>query len=163
MGRYNEAIKQKGVHDMSELGNKIAKKRKDMGLTQMEFANEMSVTRQTVSRWEAGTAMPDIDKIADIALYLGVSCDYLLKDGVTEEHQTGIRGIGRLLASTEGKLVKFNFFDGEADPDLGMNACRVLKFEGNWMKVATDTRKGHIEKMIPVSSVCSIVICQEEE
>ena len=60
---------------MSELGNKIAKKRKDLGLTQMEFADEMSVTRQTVSRWEAGTVMPDIDKIADIASYLGVSCD----------------------------------------------------------------------------------------
>ena len=74
-GRYNEGIKRKEFTGMSELGNKIAKKRKDLGLTQMEFADEMSVTRQTVSRWEAGTVMPDIDKIADIASYLGVSCD----------------------------------------------------------------------------------------
>ena len=52
---------------MNELGNKIAKKRKDLGLTQAEFAEEMMVTRQTVSRWEAGTVMPDIDNIGDIA------------------------------------------------------------------------------------------------
>ena len=149
---------------MNELGNKIAKKRKDLGLTQMEFADEMSVTRQTVSRWEAGTVMPDIDKIADIASYLGVSCDYLLKDGITDEQSTGsIRGVGRLLTATEGKLVKLRFFDGEADIDLGLNACRIVKYEGNWMKVAADTKKGHIEKMIPVSSVCSIEICGEEE
>ena len=148
---------------MSELGNKIAKKRKDLGLTQMEFADEMSVTRQTVSRWEAGTVMPDIDKIADIASYLGVSCDYLLKDGITDEQPVPFRGVGRLLSSAEGKLVKLNFFDGEADSELGLNACRIVKYEGNWMKVAADTKKGHIEKMIPVSSVCSIEICGEEE
>ena len=148
---------------MSELGNKIAKKRKDLGLTQMEFADEMSVTRQTVSRWEAGTVMPDVDKIADIAAYLGVSCDYLLRDGITEEQPVPLRGVGRLLSSAEGKLVKLDFFDGEADADLGINKCRVVKFEGNWMKVAADTKKGHIEKMIPVSSVRSIELCGEVE
>ncbi|HAE15429.1 MAG TPA: XRE family transcriptional regulator, partial [Erysipelotrichaceae bacterium] len=40
---------------MNQLGEKIAKKRKDLGMTQNEFAEKMSVTRQTVSRWEAGT------------------------------------------------------------------------------------------------------------
>lgn len=148
---------------MSELGNKIAKKRKDLGLTQMEFADEMSVTRQTVSRWEAGTVMPDIDKIADIASYLGVSCDYLLKDGITDEQPAPVRGVGRLLSSAEGKLVKLNFFDGEADPELGLNACRIVKYEGNWMRVAADTKKGHIEKMIAVSAVRSIELCGEVE
>ncbi|MBR3128751.1 MAG: helix-turn-helix transcriptional regulator, partial [Solobacterium sp.] len=64
---------------MNDLGKKIAKKRKDLGLTQTEFADRLSVTRQTVSRWEAGTVLPDIDKITDIAGLLDVSCDYLLK------------------------------------------------------------------------------------
>ena len=47
---------------MTGLGGKIAGKRKDLGLTQQEFADRLSVTRQTVSRWEAGTVFPDIDK-----------------------------------------------------------------------------------------------------
>lgn len=45
---------------MNGLGSKIAGKRKDLGLTQQEFADMLSVTRQTVSRWEAGTVFPDI-------------------------------------------------------------------------------------------------------
>ena len=70
---------------MNRLGSKIAGKRKDMGITQQEFADRLSVTRQTVSRWEAGTVFPDIDKIADIAKILEVSCDYLLRDDIEED------------------------------------------------------------------------------
>ena len=47
---------------MNRLGDKIAEKRKIQGMTQIEFAEKMHVTRQTVSRWEAGTAMPDIER-----------------------------------------------------------------------------------------------------
>ncbi len=53
---------------MNHMGEKIASKRKASGLTQIGFAEKLSVTRQTVSRWEAGTVMPDIEKISDIAI-----------------------------------------------------------------------------------------------
>ena len=65
---------------MNLLGEKIAKKRKDLGMTQNDFADKLMVTRQTISRWEAGTVLPDIDKISDIANLLNVSCDYLLQE-----------------------------------------------------------------------------------
>ena len=64
---------------MKNMGSKIAGKRKDLGLTQQDLADKLSVTRQTVSRWEAGAVMPDIEKITDIASLLDVSCDYLLR------------------------------------------------------------------------------------
>ena len=56
---------------MNKLGTKIAEKRKRLGMTQIEFAEKMHVTRQTVSRWEAGTVMPDVEKIGEIADILG--------------------------------------------------------------------------------------------
>ena len=148
---------------MSEMGNKIAKKRKDAGLTQTEFAEKLSVTRQTVSRWEAGTVMPDIDKIADIAQILGVSCDYLLKDDADEAVRGKARSASRLLKEAQGRKVKLSFFDGEADIDLYNTACRVLDFEGSWMKVEAELKKGTIEKLIPVSSVQSIEIVKEQD
>ena len=147
---------------MNKLGTKIAEKRKSLGNTQIEFAEKMHVTRQTVSRWEAGTAMPDIDKIGEIADILGVSCDYLLKDEAVESgaSQTG-RGVGKLMNSLTGKTVQLTFFDEEADVDLFNTPCRIMDFEGNWIRVVADTKKGRIEKLIPVSSVLSMEIVKE--
>ena len=148
---------------MNNLGYKIAQKRKDLGMTQIDFADKLNVTRQTVSRWEAGTVMPDIDKIGDIAATLGVSCDYLLKDDVNEETSAGAPRVSRLLTAFTGKLVKLNFFDDEADIDLYNVNCRIVEFEGNWMKVIAETKKGSIEKLIPVSSILSLEEVKEAE
>ncbi len=147
---------------MNKLGIKIAEKRKNLGMTQIEFAEKMYVTRQTVSRWEAGTAMPDIDKIAEIAEILGVSCDYLLKDDDNETAEAKDKGISRLLESLTGKTVKLVFYEDEADIDLFNKPCRIVDFEGNWMKVCADIKKETIEKHIPVSSVLSIEVLKEE-
>ncbi len=148
---------------MNELGSKIAKKRKDLGMTQIDMADRLSVTRQTVSRWEAGTVLPDIDRIGEIADLLGVSCDYLLKDEAQEEDQA-VKGIGRLLQQAQGQRVRLTFFEDEGDYDLFNTPCRVLDFEGQWMKVEADLkRKGTIEKLIPLSSVLSVELLKEED
>ena len=148
---------------MNEMGNKIAAKRKDLGMTQIDFAEKLNVTRQTVSRWEAGTVMPDIEKIPDSAAVLGVSCDFLLKDDVDEEEPAISKGVGRLMQNIKGKTVRLSFFEDEGDYDLFNTECRILDFEGNWMKVEAKTKKGLIEKLIPVSSVLSVEIIGEEE
>ena len=148
---------------MNNLGSKIAEKRKSLGMTQIEFAEKMYVTRQTVSRWEAGTAMPDIDRIGEIADLLGVSCDYLLKDDAAETRQAETRGAGKLLEDLKGKTVKLVFFEDEADFDLFNTPCSITDFEGNWMRITADTKKGTVEKLIPVSSVLSIEIVKETE
>jgi transcriptional regulator with XRE-family HTH domain len=147
---------------MNELGNKIAKKRKDIGMTQTDFAQKLLVTRQTVSRWESGNVMPDIDKIGDIASILGVSCDYLLRDGVTECESNPVSNVSRLLKQAVGKKVSLSFFDGEADIDLYNADCIITEFEGNWMKVKAQTKKGDIEKLLPVSSILSFEIKEDE-
>ena len=146
---------------MNELGHKIAQKRKDRGMTQIEFAEKLNVTRQTVGRWETGAVLPDIEKISDIASLLGVSCDYLLKDDVQEETAV-TQPVSRLLHSAKGKTVRLNFFDEEADIDLYNTDCTILDFQGSWMNIAAETKKGRIEKLIPVSSVLSIELKEDE-
>ena len=143
---------------MNGLGNKIARRRKDLGMTQTEFAEDLCVTRQTVSRWEAGSVMPDIDKIADLAKLLQVSCDYLLNDDIREDETPSIHAdpVSRLLKDALGKKVRFTFFEDEADVDLWNTVCEIVSLEGGWMKVKAQTKKGDIEKLIPVSSVLSI-------
>ncbi|HAE15430.1 MAG TPA: hypothetical protein DCG51_02665, partial [Erysipelotrichaceae bacterium] len=93
---------------------------------------------------------------------LHVSCDYLLKDDESKETAAAVSGISRLLKGAEGKLVRLSFFDDEADPDLYKADCRIIAFEGNWMKIEAETKKGRIEKLIPVSSVLSMELVRED-
>jgi|GEM_PF-778449 len=61
-------------------GDKIAKARKSINLTQDQLAEVLGVTRQTISKWESDLAFPETSKIARLAEVLKISCDYLLKD-----------------------------------------------------------------------------------
>ncbi len=151
---------------MNNMGTKIAAKRKNIGMTQIEFAEKLSVTRQTVSRWEAGSVLPDIDKIPDIASILDVSCDYLLKDENGIQEQTAgeqpSAPLGRLLKGVIGKKVRINFCSDEADIDLYDLIVTIDDFEGNWIKVSAETKKGEeLEKLIPLSSVLSFELVKE--
>lgn len=51
--------------------------RKEKGMTQEELAERLSVSRQTVSKWENGECMPDADKFIRLADILEVSLDEL--------------------------------------------------------------------------------------
>ena len=52
--------------------------RKAAGLSQEAIADKLNVTRQTVSRWEQGIAVPSADNLKALAAFYGVSVDYLL-------------------------------------------------------------------------------------
>lgn len=63
-----------------ELAKKIFDERKRLGLSQEQFAEQMGVSRQAVSKWESGQSMPDLDKLVLMSQVFGVSTDYLLKE-----------------------------------------------------------------------------------
>lgn len=60
--------------------DKITYLRKQKGLSQENLADELSVSRQAVSRWEMGTAMPDASNILQLSKLFDVTTDYLLND-----------------------------------------------------------------------------------
>lgn len=62
------------------LAEKIMKLRKQQGWSQEELAVQLSVSRQSVSKWESGASIPDLDKILQLGELFGVSTDFLLKD-----------------------------------------------------------------------------------
>ena len=54
---------------------KLMKRRRELGMTQDELAEKLSVSRQSVSRWENGECMPDSEKLIRLSDTLGVSLD----------------------------------------------------------------------------------------
>lgn len=67
------------------LADKIINERKKNGWSQEELAEQLSVSRQSVSKWEGAQALPDLQKIIAMAEIFGVTTDYLLKDDYEPE------------------------------------------------------------------------------
>lgn len=66
------------------LSDKIILLRKKNNLTQEELAEKLGVSRQSVSKWEMGNSIPDINKIIQLSDVFGVKTDYLLKDEIDD-------------------------------------------------------------------------------
>ena len=60
-----------------EIGNQIRQLRLRRGITQEEMANHFGITAQAVSKWERGTASPEIGMLPGISAYFGVTIDEL--------------------------------------------------------------------------------------
>jgi len=67
-----------------KLNEKIYDCRKKAGLSQDALAERIGVSRQAVSKWEIGSAQPDLDNIVALAKVFGVTTDWLLTDDEPE-------------------------------------------------------------------------------
>lgn len=72
-----------------ELYERIAETRRAAGLTQEQLGTLVGVTRQAVSKWESGQAVPDALTVARVCQALGVSADYLLLGRTPEQVPAG--------------------------------------------------------------------------
>lgn len=63
------------------LGEKICTLRTGKGLSQEDLAQRLEVSRQSVSKWETGQSVPDLEKIIRLADLFGVSVDELVREG----------------------------------------------------------------------------------
>ena len=66
------------------LSDNIQKYRKQKGWSQEELAVRLNVVRQTISKWERGTSVPDADMLIQLSDLLGVSVSTLL--GIEEKN-----------------------------------------------------------------------------
>lgn len=69
-----------------KLHEKITAYRKKCGLSQETLAEKIGVSRQAVSKWETGDALPEITKLKSLADCFGVTVDFLLDEN-TDEYQ----------------------------------------------------------------------------
>lgn len=66
------------------LADKIIQLRKKAGWSQEELAEQLGVTRQSVSKWEGAQSVPDLEKVLQLSSLFHVTTDYLLKDDAEE-------------------------------------------------------------------------------
>ena len=64
---------------------KLQKRRKEVGFSQEQLAFELNVSRQAVSKWESGQAIPESDKLPALSDLFHVTIDYLLRPSEIDE------------------------------------------------------------------------------
>ena len=69
-----------------KIGAKIRQLRKRGDITQEKLAEALGVTSQAISRWESENGYPDIEYVAPIANYFGVTTDYLFDNDKNQKH-----------------------------------------------------------------------------
>jgi len=72
-----------------KLNEKIFACRKKAGMSQEALAEKMGVSRQAISKWELGTALPELDNLRALSKLFGVTTDWLLNDDENETDSDG--------------------------------------------------------------------------
>lgn len=85
---------------MHSIAKNIKMIRKEKGWTQQQMADFLFVTRQTVSNWENGRALPDLETIEQISEKLDIDSQYLLYGKLTEEKYRKLNSLTATLVMT---------------------------------------------------------------
>ena len=64
--------------DQAKTGRFIAARRKELGLTQRQLAEQLSISDKTVSKWECGGGLPEVGLMLPLCGALGVTVNELL-------------------------------------------------------------------------------------
>ncbi len=106
------------------LGEKISYLRSNMNISQESLADKLSVSRQSVSKWEVDQALPQIDKILQMCDIFNISADELIRDKISVNRAKQGEVIENKYFGTDG-------FRGEANLNLtSMQAYKVGRFLG---------------------------------
>jgi len=150
------------------LGQRIARLRKNKGLTQEELGDKVAVSSQAVSKWETDSSVPDVTLLVKIANIFDISVDELLgndkfreqaKVVPLEERKAADKMILKIIVdSTDGDKVRINLpislvrimLDGGASmPEInGNEALKNVK----WDQIFALIDQGVIGKLVEIDS-----------
>lgn len=90
------------------VGERLYKLRKEKNLSQEDLANELDVSRQSISKWETNQSMPDFDKVVSLCEYFNITTDELLtgnKDIVESKETNNKSNYARNIAISVGLYI----------------------------------------------------------
>lgn len=104
---------------------KFLELRKQASLSQEDTAEKLGVSRQAISRWEQGTALPESFNLSIISKVFGVSADYLIDDEITSVLDSSA-GIYKNSVETEREKILLEAEDRTCKTFV--SACKYIHF-----------------------------------
>lgn len=96
---------------MKNISAKIQDYRQKINLTQEGLAEQLDVSRQSVSKWELGQTLPEVDKIIAMSKLFGVSTDELLDMPVTPQSRDNLLKMGAVYLVTKNLPKAITFYE----------------------------------------------------
>lgn len=128
--------------DSTKIGSFIAAKRKSSGLTQQQLADKLNISFQAISKWENGTAYPNVEILYDLGIALGVTVDEILSGNEKVEEGLSYSKAGIDISYTDSIKDEMSAYLCSEDP-------RVLNGLGPFASLY-DIRFGEIENPVLV-------------
>ena len=102
------------------LADKLIRLRRQAGWSQEELAEQLGVTRQSVSKWEGAQSVPDLDKVVQMSRLFGVTTDYLLKDELETPQSSAAEADTPLPRLTEAEAARYLDLRRTAAPRMAL-------------------------------------------
>ena len=140
-------------------GDRLQEVRKRSGLTQEEFAEQLQVSRQSVSRWESGRSYPEMEKIIFICKRYGVTMDELFEEEEVpapgeppeETPRLSARTLSSELMSLYANLSPYN-------KSIGIMLLTVIAMIGPAYVYCMRSLKGGADEMMTIIWIAAIII-----
>ena len=114
--------------DPHHFGENLRKIRLERGMTQRMLGEQLGFSEKTVSKWECGAALPDVETLFSIAEILKINAEILLREEA--RYYLGIDGGGTktalVLSDESGAVVRTHRVDACNPVDIGMDAAKVV-------------------------------------
>ena len=92
--------------NQEKTGAFIAKRRKELNLTQKELAEKLGITDRAVSKWENGRCMPDLSLLQPLSRILKVSVNDLLSGEIISEEEYRKKSESNLISIVDLNMLK---------------------------------------------------------
>ena len=125
------------------IGEKIAQLRVNSGFSQEQLAEKITVSRQSISKWEMDQALPQIDKIIMLCDLFNITTDELLRNDYKINSEK--------MSDSQNKYFGTDGFRGEANKDLtSMHAYKVGRFLGWYFssEISGNKKTGYKPKIV---------------
>ena len=134
----------------NDIGSKIQEHRQKQGMTQEVLADELGVSRQSVSKWETGQALPEVDKITVMSRLFGIPTDELLcvgGDAKEEGNQVNVNFVTNVFCNSCAMFMTEEKFGTMADGTKTSEYCHYCYNKGNF--TTNQTLDEAVESNIP--------------
>ena len=148
-----------------DLNERLYELRKSNNWSQEELAEKMEVSRQTVSKWENGSAIPELNKLVKLSEIYKITLDELVKETTTEEKNENTRNknnmkkiliIMLIIAVIAGILFACNI----------VRRMKIVydisdKYKANFSCIG-ENRSGHVQEKITQRDINNIIETDKE-